>query len=86
MHRTEEEQIFEGGQVTNVSFWDLASNEKGGYPGCLHGSQARDTHSLEWSRVRSRTSLEQARVDMSWLRSRRDASQECKGSVSAAQN
>lgn len=44
---TEEEQIFEAGQVTNVSCWDLASSEKGGFPGCLHGSQASGTHSLE---------------------------------------
>lgn len=44
---TEEKQIFEAGQVRNVSCWDLASSEKGGFPGCLHSSQASGTCSLE---------------------------------------
>lgn len=39
--------IFEAGQVTNISYWDLASSEKGGFPGCLYGSQANGIHSLE---------------------------------------
>jgi len=38
------------------------------------------------SRARSRTSLEQDSGDVSWLRSCRDDSQECKGSMSFAQN
>lgn len=44
---TEEKQIFEAGQVTNVSCCNLATSGKGGFPGWLHGSQASGTHSLE---------------------------------------
>lgn len=44
---TDEEQIFEAGQVRNVSCWDLASSEKGRFPGCCIA--ARPVALAHWS-------------------------------------